>query len=670
MPQTADKTNLETRAVNVIRALTIDATQEAGSGHPGMPMGCAPMGYTLFKKVMKYNPKNPHWWDRDRYVQSAGHGSMLQYSLLHLSGYDLSMEELKGYRQWGSKTPGHPEHGLTPGVETTTGPLGQGISTAVGMALAEAHLAATYNRPGHEIIDHHTYVIASDGDMMEGVSGASASFAGHLGLGKLIVLYDDNHISIDGSTEITFSEDVLARYEAYGWHTQRVEDGNDLRALEHALEQAKRETSRPSFIAVRTVIGYGAPDVAGTSAAHGSPLGEEEAKLAKETLNIDWPKFTVPDDVLAHYREAVDDGKRAEAQWQQRYDAYKQEFPELGEKLEQAMSGDLPKNLESLLPKFETGKSAATRKASGQVLNALANKVTTLMGGSADLAGSNDTTLEDVPFVKTGDFAGRNIHFGVREHAMAACANGMALHGGVRPYVATFLIFSDYLRPSLRLGALMGAPVIYVFTHDSIGLGGDGPTHQPISQLMALRAIPNVTLFRPADGNETAQAWLCALENQDGPSALALTRQGVPQLEVPAGSVKKGAYVIADADGSPDVILIGTGSEVHKCLEAKQQLDGEGINTRVVSMPSFELFEQQSEDYRESVLPKAIRARVAVEAGASLGWQKYVGLDGGLVTIDHFGASAEGEVLMEKFGFTAENISKTAREVLIRRGGS
>ena len=661
MSQVASKQSVEQRAVNAIRALTLDATQIVGSGHPGMPLGSAPMGYVLFHKFMNHNPKNPNWMNRDRYVQSAGHGSMLQYSLLHLTGYDLPMDELKRHREMGSKTPGHPEYGHTVGVETTTGPLGQGISTAVGMALAEAHLAATFNRPDFNIIDHYTYVIASDGDIMEGVAHEACSLAGHLGLGKLIVLYDDNQITLDASADVSFSEDVMKRYEAYGWHTQKVADGNDLEALSVAIEAAEAETDKPSIIAVRTLIGYGSPNLQGSSKAHGSAFGADEAKNTKENLGIDWPEFTVPDDVKEHYSSVVKNGAQAEERWQKLYDRYKATFPEAAKTLESMLAGEVPGNLEALMPTFEVGSAIATRNASGKALNAVAKHVPQLMGGSADLAGSTKTDIVDTPIIKRDEFEGRNIYFGVREHGMAAIANGMAVHGGIKPYVGTFLIFSDYLRPSLRLAALMNQPVIYVFTHDSIGLGADGPTHQPISQIMALRAIPNVTVLRPADGNETSQAWAHAAAHPSGPVALILTRQDLPNLPVPAGSVKKGAYVLADSDGTPDVILIATGSEVHKCLEAKEQLDKDGLKTRVVSMPSMELFEQQDDAYKASVLPPDVRKRVAVEAGASQGWFKYVGLDGATVTIDHFGESADGAELMKKYGFTAENIVKTAK---------
>ncbi len=658
MTQTTPRQSLQERAINTIRALTIDAFEAAGSGHPGMPLGAAPVGYALYTKFMKFNPANDRWIDRDRYVQSAGHGSMLQYSLAHLVGYDLPMDELKRYRQWKSKTPGHPEHFVTPGVEITTGPLGQGVSMAVGLALAEAHLAAVYNRPGYEIIDHYTYVIAGDGCLMEGVSSETASLAGVWSLGKLIVMYDDNNVTIDTKTDLTFTEDVVGRYDAYGWHTQRVEDGNDVEAISKAVEAAKAD-GRPSLIAVRSVIGYGS-EVQGTPKAHGSL---PEAEATKASLGIDWPEFTVPDDVLAHYREATERGKKAENEWQTRFDAYKTEFPELAAQFETALKGEIEGDLEDDLPTFAVGEKAATRVASGEVLNVLAKRFPHLIGGSADLAGSNNTTLEGVGFLSKDDYSARNIHFGVREHGMAAIANGLSLHGGLKPYVGTFLIFSDYLRPALRLSALMDQPVVYVFTHDSIGLGGDGPTHQPVAALTALRAIPQLTVIRPADGNETAQAWAYVMTSKE-PVALALSRQSLPHLDVPKGSVKKGAYVISDSDATPDLILIGTGSEVSLCLEAKKLLEQGGTNVRVVSMPSTEIFDAQDDAYRESVLPDGVRKRVAVEAGASLGWFKYVGLDGATVCLDRFGESADGDVVMDKLGFNAQNVADTARKLL------
>ena len=660
------------RSVNTIRALTIDATQESGDGHPGMPMGAAAMGYVLFRHAMRYDPAEPTWWDRDRYVQSAGHGSMLQYALLHLCGFDVSMDDLRGYRQWGSITPGHPEYGHTPGVETTTGPLGQGISTAVGMALAEAHLAARFNRPGHDVIDHHTFVIASDGDMMEGVASEASSLAGHLGLGKLIVLYDDNRITIDGATGITFSDDVLGRYDAYGWHVQHVDDGNDVSELIAAIDEARGVHDRPSLIAVQTTIGYGSPNLAGTKKIHGSPLGEEEATATKQALGIDWPAFTVPDEVLAHYRERRTHGAAARAAWQERWEAYRQAYPELAEELGRRMRGELPADAFADLPSWsEEDKPLATRAASGKVLAALAPRVPELIGGSADLAGSNVTDLPDEEAMRAGAMAGRIVRFGVREHAMAAIGNGLALHGGVQPYVATFLVFSDYLRPSLRLSALMGTALTYVFTHDSIGLGGDGPTHQPVETLMALRALPNLVVLRPADANETVQAWRLALERREGPTALALTRQGVPHLRVPEGAVARGGYVLAEAEGGePEVLLIGTGSEVSVCLEARELLADEGVRASVVSLPSFELFLAQEPGYQERVLPAAVRARVAVEAGVTLGWHRFVGEQGEVVGIDRFGASAPGGQALRELGFTPERVAEAARASLARvRGG-
>ena len=653
-----------TRAVNVIRALTIDATQEAGSGHPGMPMGAAAMGYVLFQRIMNHNPENPHWWNRDRYIQSAGHGSMLQYSLLHLTGYDMSMDELRNYRKWQSKTPGHPEVHHTPGVEMTTGPLGQGLATATGFALAEAHLAATYNKPGYDLFDYYTYVIASDGDVMEGVTAEAASLAGHLGLGKLIVLYDDNLITLDAEANVSFSEDVRTRYEAYGWHTSFVDDGNDPDAIEAAIRAERAITDKPSLIAVRTVIGYGSPSKAGTSKAHGSVLGEEEAARTKANLGIDWDAFSVPDDVKEHYLEAKTKGQAADKAYQEMFDSYKQEYPTEAAELERIMKGNLPEGFDKAMPTFELGGKTATRNASNKALNALAKHVPEMLGGSADLAGSTKTDIDGTSIIQKGHYEGRNIYFGVREHAMAAIANGLALSGKLRPFVGTFLIFSDYLRPSLRLAALMNTPSIFVFTHDSIGLGGDGPTHQPIASLMALRAIPNLAVIRPADANETSQAWVEALKRTSGPTALVFSRQDLPHLNVPEDSVGKGAYIHAEADGPPDALLIATGSEVYKCLEAKKELDEAGIKTRVVSMPSFELFDAQDDNYKEKVLPSFVDARVAVEAGATQGWYKYVGLKGAVIGIDHFGASASGDLLMKEYGISAANIVTTVKSLL------
>ena len=665
MSRSDDERARDQRAANVIRALAIDATQASGDGHPGMPMGAAPMGWALYRHAMRHDPSEPGWWNRDRYVQSAGHGSMLQYALLHLTGYDLSMDDLRGYRQWGSRTPGHPETGHTPGVETTTGPLGQGLATAVGMAIAEAHLAARFNRPGLEIVDHHTWVIASDGDIMEGVTSEASSLAGHLGLGKLTVLYDDNHITIDGPTDIAFGEDVLQRYEAYGWHVQRVEDGNDGDTILAALQAARAERERPSLIAVRTTIGYGSPKLAGTSKVHGSVLGEEEAAATKRALGIDWPAFTVPEDVLEDARSVRDAGAAAHAEWDELWSRYRDAHPEEAQELERRMAGELPAGFDGPLPSFDGGGTMATRKASQVALNHFAGVMPELIGGSADLAGSNHTDIDGERSLRRDDPGGRIVHFGIREHAMAASANGMALHGGLRPFVATFLVFSDYLRPALRLSALMGQPVVYVFTHDSIGLGGDGPTHQPEAHLPALRAIPNLHVIRPADANETAQAWQEALRRRDGPTALVLTRQGVPYLDVPDGAVARGGYVQADASGgAPRLVLLATGSEVSLCLDARELLEAEGIPTRVVSMPDWDAFRSQSEAYRRDTVPPGVPARLAVEAAASLGWHEWIGDAGDVLSVDRYGASAPGDRVMKEYGFTPENVAARAKALL------
>ena len=652
------------KSINTIRALSMDAIENAGSGHPGLPLGAADMGYVLFRNILKHNPKNSHWLNRDRFILSAGHGSMLLYSLLHLSGYNLPMSEIKKLRTWQSKTPGHPEYGHTDGVEMTTGPLGQGVSSSAGFALAEAHLAAEFNKPKFKIVDHFTYALVGDGDLMEGISAEAASLAGHLGLGKLIVLYDDNQITLDADASVSFSENVLNRYKAYGWQTIRVKNGNDATEIEAALKEAKSDTSRPTLIAARTIIGYGAPNKQGSSKAHGSPLGADEIKLAKDNLSIDWPAFSVPKDVKTHFAKVVKDGKASEQKWNKLFRDYKKAYPELAAEFERRMAKALPKGLGKAMPKFPLGEAMATRNASSIALNALAAKVPELIGGSADLAGSTKTDIKDSTIIAKNDYSGRNIYFGVREHAMGAIANGMSLHGGLIPYAGTFLVFADYLRPSIRLAALMGLQVIYVFTHDSIGVGGDGPTHQPISATSALRLIPNLTVIRPADANETAQAWLEAVKRQDSPTALVLTRQNLPNLDVPKKAVAKGAYILADSDKQPELILIATGSEVHLCLEAKVKLDKAGIVTRVVSMPSFEIFEEQSKKYQETVLPKAVRARLAVEAGSSLPWYKYTGLDGKVIAIDHYGASADGDLLMKEYGFSVSNIVKTAKSIL------
>ncbi len=655
--------------INTIRALAMDAVEQANSGHPGMPMGAAPMAYVLWTRHLRHNPRNPAWPGRDRFVLSAGHGSMLLYSLLHLTGYDLPLDELKRFRQWGSKTPGHPEHGHTPGVETTTGPLGQGFGNAVGMAMAETILAARFNRDGHTPVDYRVYVIASDGDMMEGVASEAASLAGHLGLGRLIVLYDDNHISIEGATSLAFSEDVPTRFEAYGWHTQRVADGNDLTALDRAIEAAKADP-RPSLIAVRTHIGFGSPNKQDTAEAHGAPLGKGEVALTKRALG--WPEepaFFIPDAALARFREAVPAGEALEAQWRERFDAYAGAHPALAAEWARTMRGDLPAGWTEALPVFSPRDGAmATREASGKVLNAVAPRLPELIGGSADLAPSTNTLVKGGGDYAAGRHGGRNLHFGVREHAMGAIANGLALTGGIIPYTGTFLIFSDYMRPPIRLACLMAQRVVYVFTHDSIGLGEDGPTHQPVEQLMALRAIPRLVVVRPADAVETVGAWRAALERREGPTAIALTRQKLP---VQAGSsvegTLRGGYVLADADGGePQVILIGTGSEVDLAVKARTDLAKDGIRARVVSLPSFELFDAQPESYRRSVLPPDVTARVAVEAGVTFGWERYVGPKGAAVGIDRFGASAPYQAIYEHVGLTPAAVAARARGLMGR----
>lgn len=662
--------DLQTRAINTIRFLSADAVQQANSGHPGLPMGAAAMAFTIWTRHLRHNPHNPQWPGRDRFVLSGGHGSMLLYSLLHLTGYNLSLDELKNFRQWGSLTPGHPEYGLTPGVETTTGPLGQGFATGVGMAIAAAHLAATFNKPDFDLFDSYIYGIVTDGDLMEGVSSEAASLAGHLSLGRLIYLYDDNHISIDGSTDLAFTEDRAARFEAYDWHVQKVKDGNDVEAIDKAIQTAKQDP-RPSLIVCRTVIGYGSPNRQGTSKVHGEPLGEEELKLAKE--NLGWPlepKFYIPEDVLDFYRQATKTGADQNAQWKQLVEAYRKAYPELAAELLRRLAGELPPKWEAGLPVFPADeKGQATRVVSGKVLNALAEKLPELIGGSADLEPSNKTWIADSPDFQRDTPAGRNFHFGVREHAMAAVLNGMSLFGGLIPYGGTFLVFSDYMKPAIRIAALAHIPVIYVFTHDSIGLGEDGPTHQPVEHLAALRAIPNMTVIRPADANETVEAWKLAVTRKHGPTALILTRQALPTLDrslVDAASeLEKGAYILSDfGDQEPELILMASGSEVSLIYQAAARLAAEGVNVRAVSFPSWELFEAQEAAYREAVLPKHIQARLAVEAGASLGWERYVGLEGAVMSMERFGASAPYKVLFEKFGFTVENVIAKAKELL------
>jgi transketolase len=652
--------SLETHrlAANTIRGLTIDAVQKANIGHPGMPMGMADVAVVLWTQFLRHNPRNPQWPDRDRFVLSAGHGSMLIYSLLHLSGYDLPMSEIMQFRQWGSQTPGHPEYGHTAGVETTTGPLGQGVGNAVGMALAERWLAARFNRPGYEVINHTTYAIAGDGCLMEGVSAEASSLAGHLGLGKLIVLYDDNGITIDGKTDISFTEDVLARFAAYGWQTMRV-DGHDPQAVMAAIAEAKGDGERPSLIACRTTIGYGSPNKQGTSHVHGEPLGVEEVARTKE--NLGWPQtpFYVADGVY----DFMAGSDAAEQDWQTLWAGYQADYPADAALLQSFWDGALPTNWDEILPTFEAGKSLATRASSGITLNAVARHVLYLLGGSADLTGSNKTDLQGAADLTRHDFGGRYIRFGVREHGMGAIMNGMALHGGVRPYGGTFLVFSDYMRHSIRLAALMGAPVIYVFSHDSIGLGEDGPTHQPIEHLMSLRAIPNLTVIRPADATETAVAWRQALTHTSGPTALILTRQNVPTFAATHPDADKGGYVLRDAD-NPQVILIGTGSEVHIALAAQEQLAAQGVAARVVSLPSWEIFAAQTAVYRESVLPAAVTARVSIEAGVTFGWERYVGTEGKAIGLDRYGASAPYQVIYEKLGLTADAVVAAALAVI------
>ncbi|MBC7228092.1 MAG: transketolase [Thermoflexales bacterium] len=657
--------------INTIRTLAMDGVQKARSGHPGMPMGMADVAYVLWTRFLKHNPKDPKWPDRDRFVLSAGHGSMLLYSLLYLTGYDLTLEDLMAFRQWGSRTPGHPEYGLTPGVETTTGPLGQGFANGVGMAIAERFLAATFNRPRFPIFDHYTYAIVSDGDLMEGISHEAASLAGHLGLGKLIYLYDDNDISIEGSTDITFTEDVAARFRAYGWHVQKV-DGYNLRAIAAAIRAARRETARPSLIICRTHIAYGSPNKQDDASAHGEPLGEEEVRRTKEALG--WPpdaQFWVPPEVLPVFRRAVEEGAAAQARWQEMFAEYARQYPQQAALLEQLWAGQLPDGWEEAIPSFSTADGPmATRKASGIVLNALAAVLPTLIGGSADLAPSNLTLLKGYDDFQKGTPAGRNLRFGVREHAMGGILNGMALHGGLIPYGGTFLVFSDYMRPAVRLAAMMHLPVVYVWTHDSLWIGEDGPTHQPVEHLAALRAIPNLTLIRPCDANETAEAWRAALRRRDGPTALLLTRQNLPILDrsdkAGAQNLAQGAYVLRDApEGSPEVVLVASGSEVHLALAAQEGLAERGVRARVVSMPSWELFDAQPPEYRAAVLPPTV-PKIAIEAAVPLGWERYVGPDGAVIGVHRFGASAPYPVLMEKFGFTPQAVIQQALEKLGR----
>lgn len=659
--------NIELRAINTIRTLSIDAIEKANSGHPGLPMGAAPMAYSLWSKFLKHNPQNPGWFDRDRFVLSAGHGSMLLYSLLHLFGYDVSMEDLKDFRQWGSKTPGHPEYGHTPGVEATTGPLGQGIAMSVGMAMAERHLASVYNREGFNVVDHFTYALCGDGDLMEGIASEAISLAGHLKLGKLIVLYDSNDISLDGDLNLSFSENIQQKFEAVGWHYLRVNDGTDTAEIEQAIQAAREHTAQPTLIEIKTVIGYGSPNRGGTSEVHGKPLGADEMKLVKENYAWAHEEFHVPEDVQEHFAAFKAQGAEQEVEWNKMFDAYASAYPELAQQFKRAMANGLPENWEQSLPSFEAGKQIATRAASGEVLNAIAQAVPTLIGGSADLAGSNNTLLKGEQNFSANDYSGRNIWFGVREHAMGAAMNGIALHGGLRIYGGTFFVFSDYLRPAIRMAALQKLPVTYVFTHDSIAVGEDGPTHEPIEQLPSLRVIPGLTVLRPADANETAAAWKYAMLHTEEPTALVLTRQNLPVLQETENcydSLSKGAYILSDSEGSPDLILLATGSEVSLTLEAKAKLTQEGYNVRVVSMPSWNLFEQQDAAYKEHVLPPSVKKRLAVEMAYPLGWERYVGDEGEIIGISTFGASAPGSTIMKEFGFTVENVIEKAKKLL------
>ncbi|MDQ5857507.1 MAG: transketolase [Acidobacteriota bacterium] len=657
--------------VDTIRTLAIDAVQKANSGHPGLPLGAAPMAYVLWSRHLKHNPRDPGWPDRDRFVLSAGHGCMLWYCLLHLTGYDLTMEDLKSFRQWGSRTPGHPEYRVTPGVEATTGPLGQGTANAVGMAMVERFLAHRFNRPRHEIVDHRTFAIVSDGDLMEGISNEASSLAGHLGLSRLTFLYDSNLVSLDGPTSMAFTEDVGKRYEAYGWQVLRVEEGNtDLDGIDRALAEAQRETRRPTLIIVRTTIGYGSPNKAGTAEAHGSPLGPEEVVLTKRALGWEHEEpFFVPEDALAHFREAVDRGARSQSDWAERFDAWGAEYPDLAREWRLAAEGKLPDGWDADLPGWKAGEKEATRVAAGKALNAIAAKVPWLFGGDADLSVSTNTKLKNEADFDGRTGAGRNVHFGVRELAMAGIANGMAYHGGTRPFVATFFCFSDYMRPSVRLAAVSELPVVFVWTHDSIGLGEDGPTHQPVEHLMSLRAMPGFTVIRPADPNEATEAWRVAMERMEGPVGLVLSRQKLPVFDpvryAPPSGLARGAYVLAEASaGEPKLLLLATGSEVALALEAREKLEAEGVPTRVISMPSWEIFEEQGTDYRDEILPPTVRARLSIEAGSTLGWKRYVGDRGDSVGLDRFGASAPGEVVLAKLGFNVENVVAKAKALL------
>jgi len=685
VPTPQESSTLEDLCINTIRILSADAVQQANSGHPGMPMGSAAMAYTLWTRFLKFNPKDPLWADRDRFVLSAGHGSMLLYSLLHLTGYDLSLDELKRFRQWESKTPGHPERGHTTGVEVSTGPLGQGFSNGVGLAMAERWLAAHYNRPGHEIVNHHTYAICGDGDLMEGITAEAASLAGHLRLGKMIYLYDQNHISLAGATDLTFTEDVARRFEAYGWHTRHVLNGNDTEDVARAIEEAQMEEHRPSLLLVRTHIGFGSPKLQDTFKSHGSPLGEEELQATKKALG--WPtmdKFFLPESAVAEFRKAIPAGAEKQKSWTERFDAYAKEFPKEAAEFQRDMSGGLPEDWAADLPKWKPeDKPLATRVAGGEVLNALAKRIPNIIGGSADLNPSTNTALKGMGDFQPSEFAGpgtagavggewgyagRNLAFGVREHAMGAAVNGIAAHGGIIPFSATFFVFSDYMKPAVRLGAIMGLKLVYVFTHDSVAVGEDGPTHEPVEQLAGLRAIPGLTVIRPADANETAEAWSFAIQH-NGPSSIILSRQNLQVLDrsKAIGKLEQGGYIISDAEGgAPDVILIGTGSEVALCVKGAEKLKEFGVKARVVSLPSWSLFAQQDEAYREQILPKSVKKRVSVEAADTLGWERFTGDEGAMIGIDHYGASAPGDEIMKHFGFTSENVAGKALRLLGR----
>jgi transketolase len=679
---------LDQLSVNTIRFLSVDAVQKANSGHPGMPLDAAPMAYVLWTRFMKYNPAHPHWFDRDRFILSAGHGSMLLYSMLHLTGYDLSLDQIKQFRQWGSLTPGHPESGLTPGVEATTGPLGQGFGNAVGLTIAEAYFAARYNKPGHQLIDHYTYSIVSDGDLMEGISAEAASLAGHLRLGKLICLYDNNHVTLSASTHMAFSDDTAMRFQSYGWHTQSIEDGNDLGSIEKAVEAARHEKERPSLILIRTHLGYGSPKKQDTFEAHGSPLGEEEVKMTKQRLGWPFePLFYIPGEVNVHMRMAVEKGRQAEDKWKAGFAAYKNDYPDLANELQNLIENKLPSGWDENIPVFPPDeKGIATRIASGKTMNSFSSRLPGFLGGSADLNPSTYTELKDAgnfenaSYLSKGDvqgsvgggfsYAGRNIFYGVREHAMAAISNGLAAHGGLIPFSATFLTFSDYMRPSIRLAAITEAHEIFVFTHDSIALGQDGPTHQSIEHVASLRAIPNLVVIRPADANETAEAWRFAIMAK-APVALILTRQDVPTLNrekyASAKGLHRGAYILKDADkATTDIIMIGTGSEVSLIIGAQKKLEEEHVSVRTVSMPSWEIFETQTTEYKKSIFPPSVAARLAVEAGITQGWERYSGDQGAVLGIDHFGASAPGPVVMREFGFTVESVCDKAHELLLK----